>query len=85
MPGLCFAFQRGECDRGSSCRFAHSEADVSEGGPKVSTCRPGGATRLSISWPLVRGSGLRGVEANALQWWGLDVGFSALRNLAVQS
>lgn len=29
--GLCFAFQKGKCDRGESCRFKHSNAD----GPKA--------------------------------------------------
>ena len=24
--GMCYAFQRGECDRGSSCRFSHGDA-----------------------------------------------------------
>ena len=23
MSGVCFAFQRGECERGNSCRFSH--------------------------------------------------------------
>ena len=23
MSGVCFAFQRGECERGSACRFSH--------------------------------------------------------------
>jgi hypothetical protein len=22
-PGVCYAFQRGECERGSGCRFSH--------------------------------------------------------------
>ena len=26
--GMCFAFQKGECDRGESCRFAHGEEDM---------------------------------------------------------
>ena len=32
LPGACFAFQKGECDRGDSCRYAHG--DGGGGGPK---------------------------------------------------
>ena len=27
LPGACFAFQKGECDRGDNCRYAHGASD----------------------------------------------------------
>lgn len=30
--GVCYAFQRGECDRGSSCRFSHDGQGGGRGG-----------------------------------------------------
>ena len=28
MPGICYAFQKGECERGDACRFSHNEAEA---------------------------------------------------------
>ena len=32
MSGVCFAFQRGECERGNSCRFSHEGGGGGGGG-----------------------------------------------------
>ena len=31
--GPCYAFQRGECDRGDSCRFSHEAGGAASSGP----------------------------------------------------
>ena len=33
-PGVCYAFQRGECTRGDSCRFSHEGGAGDAGGKK---------------------------------------------------
>jgi len=40
QPRLCFAFQKGECDRGASCRFSHGDASGAGGfgGVKKGPC-----------------------------------------------
>lgn len=32
--GICYAFERGECDRGDRCRFSHGAASGDRGAPR---------------------------------------------------
>jgi hypothetical protein len=49
-PGPCYAFQRGECQRGTSCRFTHGEASGKSAGLPHTTA-PRGFAPTSQSTP----------------------------------
>jgi hypothetical protein len=54
-PGPCYAFQRGECIRGTTCRFTHGEAGGKSAGlPLTTTARgfvPASASTLASAPP----------------------------------
>eukprot|EP00339_Tiarina_fusa_P017522 CAMPEP_0117060486 /NCGR_PEP_ID=MMETSP0472-20121206/42055_1 /TAXON_ID=693140 ORGANISM="Tiarina fusus, Strain LIS" /NCGR_SAMPLE_ID=MMETSP0472 /ASSEMBLY_ACC=CAM_ASM_000603 /LENGTH=65 /DNA_ID=CAMNT_0004778681 /DNA_START=11 /DNA_END=204 /DNA_ORIENTATION=+ len=52
----CYAFQRGECDRGSSCRFSHDE-NFDESAPRQQ--RSAGACYAFQRGECDRGDGCR--------------------------
>jgi len=41
VPGPCYAFQRGECQRGTSCRFTHGETGGKSAGLPLTTATRG--------------------------------------------
>ena len=45
-PGVCFDFQRGECDRGDECRFSHDPDVVAAAGPAPERGPPRGGEKL---------------------------------------
>lgn len=56
-PGICYNFQRGECDRGNSCRYLHDKQGERSGGTER---YGGGRSRRGVCYSFQRGECNRG-------------------------
>ena len=55
--GNCFAFQRGECDRGSSCKYSH---DLTRWSNEMESRLPQTGYRVGVCFAYIRGQCVRG-------------------------
>ena len=61
LPGACFAFQKGECDRGDNCRYSHGASDgVAAGATAPSLPTPGRAKLPGVCFAFQKGECDRG-------------------------